>query len=486
VEPASILQILLVRAVEEADPRGESVTWQERERATRQAAAVTGEPEALPGSAPLDSTVWRFLALRAGFLYDHALGVAGPVPVVRDLKWPGVGLCVTAFVIGWAAHGAGLSHAFDLLAGPFLLVLLWNTVVYALLIAERFHKPKQPAKRGIVSALADWMRGALAGKSPDNKPAEGYARMVASWVQSWCAPGIVSWFHAGSACFTFGLLAAIYFRGLFTGYVAGWESTWLGAHGVGAMLGTLLGPASQITGISLPDSDEAWKLLQRTATHEGVPAAPWIHLYAVTLCGWIVIPRLILSLVSGITSARKRATPPPWKRNDPYLRRVLALARQGGNIGVAVLPFGFKRPATIAAGTCHDAIERLLREAWGQSARASWMPCAAYGDEDSVWDDIWSLAPGCGGALLLFDAHATPENEVHGALLDAVWSRFSNEPGGLLVALECSDFDDRRLESRISAWAQLAEPRGFSILPLQDGATLNPSLEPPGFLRRSE
>jgi hypothetical protein len=56
---------------------------------------------------------------------------------------------------------------------------------------------------------------------------------------------------------------------------------------------------------------------------------------------------LVLALVSGIRSARKRATPPPWTRKDPYLRRTLALAKQGANLGIAVLPFGFKNPATI-------------------------------------------------------------------------------------------------------------------------------------------
>jgi hypothetical protein len=486
VEPESILQILLVRAVEEADPRGDTITWQEREKATREASDVTGEPEALPGSAPLDATVWRFLALRAGLLYHHAMGIAGPIPPLRNLKWAGTTLCMAAFGIGWMAHGAGLSHSFDLLAGPFLLVLIWNTLVYALLIGEHFHQSKTPTKRGFIQLLEDWMRRALTGKHPASKAAEDYATMVADWVRTWCAPNIVSWFHAGSACFTTGLLAAIYFRGLYTGYLAGWESTWLGPHGVGSLLGFLLGPASHITGISLPDSDAAWELLHNSPTRGNIPAGPWIHLYAVTLGGWIILPRLLLSLVSGIRASRNRSTPPPWKRNSPYLRRVLALARQGGNIGIAILPFGFKRPSTIAAGTCHDAIERLIREAWGQNARAHWMPCAAYGDEDSVWNEIWAQAQGCGGALLLFDTHATPENEVHGALLDTVWAHFSNEPGGLLVALECSDFDPRRLDSRITAWNSLGSPRGFSLLPLQDGATLLPSTDPPDFLRRTE
>ncbi len=486
MKPESILQILLVRAAEETDPRGEWVPWTEREQATRRAIALAGEPEPAAESAPLDSGLWQFLSIRAGLLRDRALAVVGPVPAIRDLKWPGIGLCVAALVIGWASHGAGLSHSFDLLAGPFLLVLIWNTIVYILLVAERFHQPGETSKRGIIAALADRIQGAMAGKHPANKPAEAYARAVAAWTRSWCAPAIISWFHAGSACFTLGLLAAVYFRGLFTGYLAGWESTWLDARGVSAFLEMLLGPASRITGITLPVSNEAWELLRRTASREGVPAGPWIHLYAVTLCGWIVLPRLVLAMVSGTRSARNRATPPPWTRKDPYLRRTLALAKQGANLGIAVLPFGFKTPVTITAGPWHDAVERLVREAWGQNARACWMPCAAYGDEDAVWDGLWSRAADCGGALLVFDAHATPESEVHGVLLESVWARFSDEPGGLLVALECAKFDARRLDARISAWSELAQARKFSLLPLQDGATVDPSLAPPDFLRRIE
>jgi hypothetical protein len=486
VKSEFILQILLVRAAEETDPRGELVPWTEREQATRQAIALAGEPESAAENAPLDSGLWRFLSVRAGLLQNRALAVVGPVPAIRDLKWPGIGLCAAAFVIGWASHGAGLSRSFDLLAGPFLLVLVWNTVVYTLLAAERFCQPGETSKRGMVATLADGLQSVTGGTHPANKPAEAYARAVAAWTRSWCAPAVVSWFHAGSGCFTLGLLAAIYFRGLFTGYLAGWESTWLDARGVGAFLEILLGSASWITGIPLPDSNEAWELLRRTASREGVPAGPWIHLYAVTLCGWIILPRMILALVSGIHSARKRATPPPWTRKDPYLRRTLALAKQGANLGIAVLPFGFKNTATITAGPCHDAVERVVREAWGQNARACWMPCAAYGDEDAIWDGLWSPAADCGGALLVFDAHATPENEVHGALLDSVWARFSNEPAGLLVALECAMFDARRLDARISAWSQLAQSRKFPLLLLQGGATPDASLSPPDFLRRIE
>lgn len=486
MKPESILQILLVRAVEEADLRGESIPWPDRERATLHAAAVTGEPEVIPESASVNSTLWQILSVRAGLLHDQALAVVGHVPVVWDMKWIGIGLCATAFVIGWATHSVGLSHSFDLLAGPFLLVLLWNTFVYILLIAEYFHTPSQPSESGLVSILVDRMHGTLAGRCPSNKAAEAYSRSVSSWMRSWFAPGAISWFHAGSACFTIGLVAAIYFRGIPIEYFAGWESTWIDAHGVSVLLGTLLKPASWITGIALPDSKESWELMRRTASFSRTPAGPWIHLYAVTLSGWIILPRLILSLFSCIRSARNRSSPPPWTTSDPYLRRILALAKQGNNIGVAVLPFDFKRSSTIASGSYHDAVDRLVREVWGQNAHTCWMQRAAYGDEDSIWDDIWSSARDCGGAMLVFDAHAIPENEVHGTLFESVWSHFSNESGGLLVALECTNFDISRIDSRVNAWTQLTKPRGIPILPLQDGSALNPTLDPPDFLRRME
>lgn len=480
----SILQILQVRAVEAIDPRGETLPWPEREQATRLASAELGGRDLANDSTPLNADGWRFLARRAGILHAYAPDVFGEVPPVRYPKALGVGLCGCAFGIGWMAHGAGLSHTFDLLAGPFLLVLLWNGIVYLLLLWERFHPSEDPGKIGDIARLADRLNGRFVTKPAGTETTTSQARLVTPWLRSWWVPSMIAWFHAASACFTLGLLAAIYFRGLLTAYVASWESTWLDAHGVGLLLGTLLRPASWLTGIAMPDSNSAWDLLRRSATHDGVSAAPWIHLYAVTLCGLVIFPRLVLASVAGIRAARNRHTPPAWNNDDPYLRRIFSSAKTGGNFSIAVLPFDFKRPATLADGTSRDAIERLLRETWGLDPRSAWQPRAAYGDEDSIWENAWSSARDGGGALLLFDAHATPEIEVHGTLLDAAWTHFSHEPGGLLVALETAEFDPRRLDSRINAWTQLADSRGFKILPLAAGASLDPTHDASTFLRR--
>jgi hypothetical protein len=481
MSPQTILQLLRVRAVEESDTPGGNLSWQERESATRQAIRLAGNPGQASGGGRLTGSQWRFLSTRAGLLAAKADAVVGHVPLRMNIGRWGVALCLAAFVIGWISHGMGLSRSFDLLAGPFVLVLLWNAVVYALLIIRLF---RSPVKNGWLSMLVEKRITAPTGSEGDGKAREIYLKSVAEWLRSWISPAIVSWFHAGSGFFTLGLLTAVYFRGLFTGYLAAWESTWLDAGGINAILGALLGPASIITGIPLPDSIESWNLLKRTGGHPGVDAGPWIHLYAVTLAGWVLLPRAALSLTAWFHAKRGRSCPPPWKQDEPYALRLLSLARQDGDIGIAVLPFDIKNPALPGTGSYQDRIERLVREVWGLEARPCWLPSAPYGSEDTAWEESWAEAEKCGGALLLLDVHATPEDEVHGQVLDGVLKRFSRSRGGVMVAVECSRFAAGRLDVRLGLWQQFAQKHHCNMLPVEQGLALDPSSQPASRLVR--
>ncbi|MCU0751994.1 MAG: DUF2868 domain-containing protein [Akkermansiaceae bacterium] len=484
MSPQTILQLLRVRAVEESDTLGEKLSWRERESATREAMRLAGKPGQARGAEGLTGPQWRFLSARAGLLAGTADAVTGHPGFRMNIGRWGAALCLAAFAIGWISHGMGLSRSFDLLAGPFVLILLWNAAVYALLICRLFQTPGKDGKRGWVSTLMEKRVTAAAGREGDGKAREVYLKSVAAWLRSWSGPATVSWFHAGSAFFTLGLLAAVYFRGLFTGYLAAWESTWLDAGGIHAILGTLLGPASIITGIPLPDSIESWDLLRRTAGHPGADAGPWIHLYAVTLAGWVLLPRAVLSLSAWFHAKRRRSCPPPWTQDDPYVLRLLSLARQDGDIGIAVLPFDIKNPALPGTGPYQDRIERLVREVWGLEARPCWLQCAPYGSEDSAWEGPWAEAEKCGGALLLLDVHATPEDEVHGRVLNALLQRFSRSRGGVIVAVECSRFAAGRLDVRLGLWQQFAQQHHCGMLPLEQGAARDPSVPPASRLVR--
>jgi hypothetical protein len=466
MNPDTIQKLLLTRAAEEADSRGEQIPFAEREAATRQALAVAGEPGPSATGNKIRENQWRFLAARAGVLHERAQALTGEISVPLQTGRIGAGLCLVALVAGFASHVAGLTHSFDLLALPLMLILLWNAVVYGICILGWIRKPGTDGGHGLIARLVGSKIHSLDGSQPQNKARAAYVKSVASWLRSWVTPAVASWFHAGSACFVLGLLAAIYLRGLNKEYVVGWESTWLGAREVGAVVGGLLAPASWISGIPVPDSPEDWERLKRVPGNAGENAGPWIHLYAITMIGWIVLPRLVLSWVASARARRLRISPPPWHAEEPYLRRILSLARQDGDFSIAILAFDIKNAGMMHDGAYRDALERLVRETWGQGARPCWLEGAAYGDEDGILSGAWADAVRCDGALLLVDIHATPEDEVHGALLDAVVKHFAASRRGVLTVLETSRFHPERTRSRLALWQELASKRNINLLPV--------------------
>lgn len=484
VNSETILRLLCLRAAEESDPRGDVIRWDEREHAAQEALRAAGEPQGSDTDALVSESQWRFLIARADVLRARAVEVVGEIPSFGNMGTWGRMICLIALILGFASHGAGLSRSFDLLAGPFWLLIVWNAVVYAMLIYRVIRKSKSSREPSVIKTFLEKRINGLFGDVSQNKARAAFAQAVQSWLRSWTTPALVSWFHAGSACFTIGLLAAIYARGVNTGYVAAWESTWFDPQGVASVLHPLLGPASWISGIPLPDSIDGWRQLQRVAGHEGVNARPWIHLYAITMVLWVVVPRCILAMAAYLRAMRLRDAPPAWNANDTYLRRILSLARQGGDIGIAILPFDLKQPDTINTGGYRDAIERLVRETWGQGGRARWLKSVSYGDEETVWEDAWSDALHCDGALLLFDLGATPEDEVHGVLLEAVLKCHASERDGLLIALEATHFSKVRFDSQLKLWQDFATRRKCSVLPLEKGCIRDESISPTSLVNR--
>ena len=90
--------------------------------------------------------------------------------------------------------------------------------------------------------------------------------------------------HLAAVAVAAGALAAMYLRGLGLEYRAGWDSTFLDAQAVHRWLNLLLGPASALSGIALPEPAQLEAL--RFSTGPGENAARWIHLYALTTAGW--------------------------------------------------------------------------------------------------------------------------------------------------------------------------------------------------------
>jgi len=137
--------------------------------------------------------------------------------------------------------------------------------------------------------------------------------------------------HLSAVFAALGLVAVYYFRGFALRSAAGWEGGGaIGAEAAHGLLTVLYGPASLLSGIPIPGADEIAKLRWSAPSLSGIgePAA-WVHLIALTAALYIILPRLILTLLSTFRLWRlsRHLVVPP--NVVGYLRRLVANARSG-------------------------------------------------------------------------------------------------------------------------------------------------------------
>jgi hypothetical protein len=472
--------VLLVRAHE---ARTDNPRWTEDDRrwATRAAAE---DPASRAGPA-------AWLAARAE-LALRRLAPRDPAAqrLLRQPPWPAwllplvVGLAFCAGLLMDATARPGGPPGIDLLAPPWLGVLGWNLGVYVMLgwgLAQvRSSPPALPWPARLVQGLARSRvmrlgRRWRADPDQDTTGSAVWSRFAADWAAA-AAPVLharaMLLAHAVAAALALGMVAGLYLRGLVLDLRPGWQSTFLGAEAVHALLSALLAPAAAITGLAVPDAAGVAAL--RSAPGELLPAGAgegrvWLHLWAATLVLMVVLPRALLAAWAG-WQVRRRARAVPLPLDAPDLRRLLrarGTAAPGGAVTVRVWP----QTAAQSAGAAR--LHPLLESALGPGTRLLMQPAIPYG-----------ARPEPGGAepgrweVLLVDLATTPEQEVHGAALQALAA------GGTPVLLLADDtaFVQRlghlpgRLQQRRAAWAALAGGLGaaFLSLPLSETTPLPP------------
>ena len=394
-----------LEAFETAEPRAPN--WTDADRAWADRVAL----DATPAGAPLDA----FVGMRA----RHALQRLGPResalarlqgPSLREARWT-VGAMLLAFVVGLLADGLGGSRHINLLAPPMWGVLAWNVFVYLGLLlwplvrlgrGNRGHRG--PVVRGVAERIGRRIRlpRLTAGSS-----AAALHRFAALWLER--SRGLATrraetLLHVAAAALALGLIAGLYLRGLVFDYRAGWQSTFLTPEAAHAIVSTVLAPASQLSGIALPDvaAFAAMRAVDGQAAG-GAPAAAWIHLLALTLVLVVVLPRALLALLAQ-ARARWRASRFPLPLEQPYYQR-LARLQLGGSAKVVVFPYGGTVSPQATLG-----LRALLAATLGDTSRLDVRiaPLVPFGEED--------VAPGEIGAdtthaIALFDLGATPEAE---------------------------------------------------------------------------
>lgn len=474
-----LTSVLLIKAVEETDRAGALIPPAERAAATREAARDAG------GSAVTDrlsEEAQRLLARRAEILrgqlvvrypfVDTLLGLA------RGAAWAGWLLTGLALIFGGALSALDGSRRINILALPLLGVVAWNLVVYVLTALNAARSPAHlDARRASLatllarSALRRVKRLIARSAAFNAALAEALGRFVAEWSEAarpLLTARAVRLFHVCAGAVGIGLIAGLYLRGVALDYRAGWESTFLDARQVRALIAVAYGPASALTGIAIPDADHLAPL-RWEGGGGGESAARWIHLLAATVALFVVLPRLVLALgmtISLWSRSRKVQLPPGLV---PYFRFAFAgVHGMGGRGIVAVMPYAYEPGAGALA-----VLPRLLPDALGEGLAVEVRAGVRYGDEDSLLRHLGDR----GGALadiivLLFSLAATPEDENHGTVITGVrdWLERAHGHTQMLVLVDEGPYLARvervagmdRIGERRELWRAFVAARGLS------------------------
>jgi hypothetical protein len=393
---------------------------------------------------------------------DPAWAVAAQQASVGPSPWLRAAIVLAALGLALAIVGdvIGPSRRLNLIAPGLLALLLWNAVVYLLLAAARLRR--RSALRPLAGPLRGLMRGAeqafarLGAATGSPALAAARARMALDWTEASAAlrwQRLAACLHGAAALLAFAVVASMYLFGLVIDYRAGWDSTWLDAAGVRRVLSVVLGPASALSGLALPDA-AALAPLRWAEGGAGESAARWIHLYAITLALGVIAPRLLLAAWA-LRRARQAASHWRWPSDDPYFR-ALRLQAPAPERPVSVLPYSY------ALGEAQRAaLSSALREAFGAGAQARLAAALPMGAEDQLAS---TLPDGLADTVAaLFAATATPERETHGAFVRALQQALAGrasvavlvDESGLRASSGAVADAGLRLQRRREAWQRL-------------------------------
>jgi hypothetical protein len=452
--------VLLVRAVETADPDGKFLSREDKRHADRAAAELARWRAAERREPPASED---FLARRAellqGKLAERFPKALSAFHQFRWRPWVGVLLPAAALLLGLFAEHLSDRHRINILAFPLLGILAWNLTVYGLLLVH--------ALRGLGgrdSRHPGWLTRQLAGFRLGLRPRSAGAlrSTLTGFALDWtrfASPLLMARasrvLHLSAALFAAGALAGLYVRGLVFEYRAGWESTFLDARGVHAILGLVLGPAASLLHMPFPGVDEVARLNWNEGNGEN--AARWIHWYALVTALGVILPRLALALFARLAEHRLSSRF-PLELDESYFRRTLAAWRQEP-ARVAVYAYG--HTPSEAAG---KSLAHIAASLFGENVELRRPAPIRLGDEDafSAESDAADLV------VALFNLTATPETEHHGVFLDRLGPAAR---GSLLAVVDESAYRRRlggqgetRIRERREAWEAFLGTRRLPVV----------------------
>lgn len=334
----------------------------------------------------------------------------------------------------------------NLLSPALLLILFWQIALYALLLvgtiaAPLGWKPKWPG-REIFAALLSRLRILTVSKQTlRERPL--WLSLLAPALRSEAARA----FHLAAAALGAGLLTGLAFRGIGTAYTVGWTSTWLAGHEawLAALFSATYGLVPlELFGIPFPDAAAIAEMNLRVNAQGSPDAAAWLLRLMGLVTIVVILPRLLLAFFAG-RRAKAARTRFVWidEQEEPTpvsTQRSVASISEGATVVTTIPADESLRRRTTALLMQPDVRWRTV-DVWKDE------PESALASVDTET------------AVLLFDATATPEEEVHGHWIDAVGRR---QPDAVTLLVDLSGLEaqfgaeSERLTARKALWESFA------------------------------
>ena len=454
--------VVLIRAIESADQDRVLITDEDRRHANRAAAELARWDANARRSATLDED---FVAQRAELLIRRLGQRNRPIErASRAFAWRGwisYAIPLLALAAGAVLEQIADRQRVNLLAFPLFAIVVWNLAVYLLLIGRLIvDAGHAPRLSGLRNAVARSMRhGSTLARGPLGAP---LGRFATDWIEL-STPLMLARaarvLHLAAALFALGAIAGLYVRGLVFEYRVGWESTFLTAADVRRILAVFLSPAASLVGTTFPSVDEV-AALRFGSGGGGENAARWIHLYAITVGLVVIVPRLVLFAFARWREQRLQRRF-PLDIGDPYFRRLLA-GFSARPARLRVIPYSMTVDESMTT-----ALRGIARRLLGDDADVVVLTPIAYGDEEGALDGVDATDADVLFTVALFNLTATPENENHGAFVDALRAALGPRFAALVdqssYRLRLGAQADDRLAERCNAWRSFGAAHGVVV-----------------------
>jgi len=343
-----ILQILLIRSIEESDPAYFTPD-------------IQLDSLIISGTEENDSSLIR---KRAQYLFQKLPETLKAMPRTSHLplKWVVI-VCVGIFFLGIVFNYLGPGDRIHVIYNPVVLLIVWNICVFAVfLVRHLFRKDRKgrkeaprrfkadrsgasqeghetPVRPDYTSSASFWifrkiwfsLHQQISKRKQDMKQIPALTNMTYRYLELWWDMNKHIFFsrftrfvHVLAVCLIAGALSGVYMRGLFFEYNVIWKSTFIhNAHDIALILNVIFGLPSQLLHGAFIDESGINILL----SPDGEPAARWIHLFAVSAFLFVIPERFLLIFLESwrVRSLSNKMT---INTDEPYYARCVVLARE--------------------------------------------------------------------------------------------------------------------------------------------------------------